>query len=191
MSIEQRALRALVAISSALALGGCGDDLAPAWEIRGFRLFGAKIENVTRQPTDPGVTEAAPGEQVRLTLSYVDPATGATVSRHWPMDSVERWTPGAREFVRVATLERAHYGLSARQLGGGSLLVSGGTGDYGELWGAGSELVRLQGAFDLGEDGRREAVAGYGHDGVQVVGTGAQLAALGRGKLGHCKSLDG
>lgn len=77
--------------------------------------------------------------------SYVDPQTGATVSRHWPMDSVERWTPGAREFVRVAALERAHYGLSARQLGGGSLLVSGGTGDYGEMWGAGSELVRLGG----------------------------------------------
>ena len=53
------------------------------------------------------------------------------------------------------------------------------------------ELVRLQGALDLGEDGWREAVAGDGHDGVQVVGAGAKVAALGRGKLGHCKSLDG
>ena len=84
MSIEHHALRALVAITSALALGGCGDELAPAWEIRAFRLFGAKIENVTRQPSDPGVTEAAPGEQVRLTLSYVDPApTARPVNVTW------------------------------------------------------------------------------------------------------------
>ena len=72
MSTEKRVIRAIAAL--ALALYGCGDELAPAWQIRAFRLFGAKIENLSRQAGDPGVTEAAPGEQVRLTLSYVDPA---------------------------------------------------------------------------------------------------------------------
>lgn len=60
-----------------LALTGCGDELAPAWQIRAFRLFGAKIENTTRTAppfSDSEVCEAAPGEYVHLTLSYVDPS---------------------------------------------------------------------------------------------------------------------
>ncbi len=47
------------------------------------------------------------------------------------------------------------------------------------------ELVRLQRALDLGDDVRREAVAGDRDHGVQVMGAGAQVAALGRGELGH------
>jgi hypothetical protein len=73
--MSTRATVARVAIAAVAALGGCGDELAPAWSIRAFRLFGAKIVNVTRLAADPGVTEAAPGDVVRLTLSYVDPAT--------------------------------------------------------------------------------------------------------------------
>lgn len=57
-----------------LPLVACGDELAPAWQIRAFRLWGAKVENLSRAATDPDVSEAAPGERVRLTLSYVDPA---------------------------------------------------------------------------------------------------------------------
>lgn len=64
-------LAATVALSA-----GCGDELAPAWQIRAFRLFGARIANVTRAAAgDADVSEAAIGEQVRLSLSYVDPAT--------------------------------------------------------------------------------------------------------------------
>lgn len=74
MSTEQSARRGLVGLALALALGGCGDELSPAWSIRAFRLFGARIENLSRADVDPGVTEAAPGERVQLTLSYVDPA---------------------------------------------------------------------------------------------------------------------
>ena len=97
-------LRAAVAFGCALALGGCGDDLAPAWEIRAFRLFGAKIENVTRSAADPGVTEAAPGERVRMSLSYVDPATT-------PRPVNVTWV-----FCAEATVTGTTFGCSARGL---------------------------------------------------------------------------
>lgn len=97
-------LRAVVAVGGALALGGCGDDLAPAWSIRAFRLFGAKIENVTRGAADPGVTEAAPGEQVRMTLSYVDPSTS-------PRPVNVTWV-----FCAEATVMGTTFGCSARGL---------------------------------------------------------------------------
>jgi hypothetical protein len=58
----------------AMGLLGCGDDLDQAWKINGFRLFGARVENLTRRPTDPGSTEASPGETVRLQLFSIDPS---------------------------------------------------------------------------------------------------------------------
>ena len=135
MSIEQHALRALVAVTSALALGGCGDDLAPAWEIRAFRLFGAKIENVTRQPSDPGVTEAAPGEQVRLTLSYVDPATTAR-----PVNVT--WV-----FCAEATVMGTTFGCTAR----GVSVLTGTTVTY--------EVPRLEFSVDPSNRPRIQAIA--------------------------------
>ncbi|MBI5516804.1 MAG: hypothetical protein HY909_23670 [Deltaproteobacteria bacterium] len=57
-----------------LALAGCTEDLEQAWKIRRFRLFGASVENLTRRSTDPGATEAAPGETVRLQLYALDPS---------------------------------------------------------------------------------------------------------------------
>ena len=85
MSTERFVLRGLLEVGFSLALAGCGSELAPAWDIRAFRLFGAKIENVTRQSSDPQVAEAAPGEQVRLTLSYADPdrTTARPVNVTW------------------------------------------------------------------------------------------------------------
>ena len=47
------------------------------------------------------------------------------------------------------------------------------------------EFVRLQRALDFGNDGRSEAVVADRDDGVEVMGAGAQVAALGRGELGH------
>jgi len=43
------------------------------------------------------------------------------------------------------------------------------------------ELVRLQGALDLGEDGFGEPLVADDDDGLQGVGLGAQLAAAGQG----------
>lgn len=51
----------------------CAGDLDPAWKIKTFRVFGARIEDLSG--ADPRVAEAAPGDRVRLTLSYVDPST--------------------------------------------------------------------------------------------------------------------
>ena len=51
------------------------------------------------------------------------------------------------------------------------------------------EFVRLERALDLGNDGRGEAVVGDRDDGVEVMGACAQVAALGRGELGHGYSL--
>ncbi len=60
------------ALALALAVAaGCGDELDPAWKVKSFRLFGATVENVTR---DNGSPDVAPGETVRLRLMYVDPA---------------------------------------------------------------------------------------------------------------------
>jgi hypothetical protein len=135
MSIEHHALRALVAIASALALGGCGNELAPAWEIRAFRLFGAKIENVTRQPSDPGVTEAAPGEQVRLTLSYVDPApTARPINVTWV-------------FCAEATVMGTTFGCTAR----GVSVLTGTTVTY--------EVPRLEFSVDPSNRPRIQAIA--------------------------------
>lgn len=55
-----------------LTLASCGDELAVASEIRGFRVFGARIENLSRAST-MRAAEAAPGERVRVTLAYTDP----------------------------------------------------------------------------------------------------------------------
>ena len=135
MSTEHTALRGLVAVTFALALGACGDELAPAWEIRAFRLFGAKIENLTRQPTDPGVTEAAPGEQVRLTLSYVDPAPAER-----PLNVT--WV-----FCAEATVMGTTFGCTSR----GVSVLSGATVTY--------EVPRLDFAVDPSNRPRIQAVA--------------------------------
>ncbi len=63
---------------AALAAVGCGNDLDPAWKIKTFRVFGVRIDNVSRAgatPANPDATEASPGERVALTLAYVDPST--------------------------------------------------------------------------------------------------------------------
>lgn len=102
MSTKGTIARGCVALSCALALGACGDELAPAWSIRAFRLFGAKIVNVSRLAADPGVTEAAPDELVRLTLSYVDPAaTPRAVNVTWV-------------FCAESTVTGTTFGCSAR-----------------------------------------------------------------------------
>ena len=60
MNTEHIGYRVGLCLAGALLLGGCGDGLAPAWEVRAFRLFAAKIENLTRAAppkTPPGVTQ--------------------------------------------------------------------------------------------------------------------------------------
>ena len=64
---------ALTLLAAAALSVGCGDDLDPAWKIKTFRVFGVRVENTTRA-ADPRAVEAAPGETVRLTVSYLDPA---------------------------------------------------------------------------------------------------------------------
>jgi hypothetical protein len=61
----------------ALCLVGCGDDLDPAWKVKGFRVFGARIENLST--TAPSrLAEAAPGDMVRLSLASLDPSASTT-----------------------------------------------------------------------------------------------------------------
>lgn len=126
--------RAAVCAVAALYLGGCGDDLAPAWEIRAFRLFGAKIENLSRAAADPGVTEAAPGETVRLTLSYVDPGTMRDLNVTWV-------------FCAQATVTGTSLGCAA----GGLRVATGTTVEY--------EVPRIEYAVDAANRPRIQAVA--------------------------------
>jgi len=65
-------LRRGAALAATLAVAvGCGDELDPAWKVKSFRLFGALVDNVTR---DNGSPDMAPGETVRLRLVYADPS---------------------------------------------------------------------------------------------------------------------
>ncbi len=135
MSTEKNLARALVASTCVLALGGCGDELAPAWEIRAFRLFGAKIENVTRRDADPNVTEAAPGERVQLTLSYVDPSpTMRSLNVTWV-------------FCAEATVMGTTFGCTAR----GVSVLTGATVTY--------EVPRIAFAVDQANRPRIQAIA--------------------------------
>lgn len=69
-----RARLATLLVTAALS-AGCGGDLAPAWQIRAFRLFGARIENATMAAAGmPDVSEGARGDAMRLSLAWVDPA---------------------------------------------------------------------------------------------------------------------
>lgn len=135
MSTEHYRLRSLVGVASLVVMVGCGNELAPAWHIRTFRLFGAKIENLTRQPTDPGVTEAAPGEQVRLTLSFVDPAPTAR-----PLNVT--WV-----FCAQATLMGTSFGCAAR----GVTVLTGPTVTY--------EVPRIEYSVDPSNRPRIQAIA--------------------------------
>lgn len=66
-------LRRGAALAAMLAVAvGCGDELDPAWKVKSFRIFGATVDNVTRNNGSPDV---APGETVRLQMVFVDPAT--------------------------------------------------------------------------------------------------------------------
>lgn len=56
---------------AALAASSCGDDLDAAWEVNSFRILAATIENLDRVES-PAVTDAAPGERVRLRLVTAD-----------------------------------------------------------------------------------------------------------------------
>ncbi len=115
----ERKLRALAAAAfvalAAEAGAGCNGDLAPAWKIQSFRLFGARIENLTRAATDPGVTEAAPNDRVRVTLDYVDPSTTPrTVDVAWLFCAQTTvgasgigCAPGASSFVTGTSVEYA------------------------------------------------------------------------------------
>lgn len=71
----------------ALGLGGCGDELDPAWDVKTFRVFGARVDNITRGTSmsapDPRAAEVAPGETVRLTLSYIDPQPSRALTAVW------------------------------------------------------------------------------------------------------------
>lgn len=85
--------------------------------------------------------------------SNVDGRSG-TLRRFVPLDTVERLAPGSRRFSLTTRLAQPRYGLSAIALGAGAVLVAGGTGDYGENWGIGEELiggpVRRAGAASCG-----------------------------------------
>lgn len=138
MNTEHIGYRVGLCVAGALLLGGCGDDLAPAWEIRAFRLFGAKIENLTRAAppmTDPGVTEAAPGDVVRLTLSYVDPAPS-------PRDLSVTWVICPQAVVMGTT-----FGCA----GGGLRVLSGAAVEY--------EVPRIDYAVDASNRPRIQAIA--------------------------------
>lgn len=137
MSTEPaRRLAALALVATFALLGsGCGDELAPAWSIRAFRLFGAKIENTTRAATEPGVAEAAPGETVRLTLSYVDPDPSMR-----PVNVL--WVFCARAVVMGTTFGCATGGLS---------VASGATVDY--------QVPRIEYSVDQANRPRIQAIA--------------------------------
>jgi len=138
LNTELIAYRVGLCLAGALLLGACGDDLAPAWRIRDFRLFGAKIENLDRaaRPTpDPGVTEAAPDETVRLTLSYVDPAPT-------PRDVNVTWVICPQAVVTGTT-----FGCA----GGGLSVLSGTSVDY--------RIPRIDYAVDSSNRARIQAVA--------------------------------
>lgn len=55
----------------ALALGACSDVLDAAWKVNGFRILAAPIENLTRVER-PAITDAMPGESLRLRLVTAD-----------------------------------------------------------------------------------------------------------------------
>lgn len=135
MNTELIGYRVVGCLAGALLLGGCGDDLAPAWQIRDFRLFGAKIENLTRIAADPGVTEAAPGDVVRLTLSYVDPAPT-------PRDLSVTWVICPQAVVTGTT-----FGCA----GGGLRVLSGTTIEY--------PVPRIDYAVDASNRPRIQAIA--------------------------------
>ena len=61
-------LRRGAALAAMLAVAvGCGDELDPAWKVKSFRIFGATVDNVTRNNGSPDV---APGE-TRRQLEYI------------------------------------------------------------------------------------------------------------------------
>lgn len=57
----------------ALLATSCGSELDPAWKVNSFRILAATIENLDRVET-PAITDAAPGERVRLRLITADNA---------------------------------------------------------------------------------------------------------------------
>lgn len=69
---------------AALALFGCDGDLEKASQLKRFRLFGARVDNLTRSAADPRAAEAAPGETVRVSMRYEDPfGQGRAVQVTW------------------------------------------------------------------------------------------------------------
>ncbi len=72
---------ASVAAAASLSLAfanGCGAELDPAWDVKSFRVFGARITNATRATRMPSpvarAAEVAPGETARLSLAFLDPS---------------------------------------------------------------------------------------------------------------------
>lgn len=66
-------LRPIAALVALVSLG-CAADFDPAWDVKTFRVFGAQVTNVTRATSDPRAAEAAPGEEVRVSLASLDPS---------------------------------------------------------------------------------------------------------------------
>lgn len=69
MKLRNTTHRALLPL--ALLATACGDELDPAWRVNSFRILAATIENLDRVET-PAITDAAPGERVRLRLVTAD-----------------------------------------------------------------------------------------------------------------------
>ncbi len=95
---------------------GCATDFDPGWLIKHYRVLGARIENVTRQPTDPGAVEAAPGERMHLSLVQVDPAVPAR-----PLQAV---------WVFCANVARAGNSFGCAGAGAGAQVAMGTEVDY-------------------------------------------------------------
>lgn len=68
--MKPRSARAALCLT-ALVATSCGDELDAAWKVNNFRILAAPIENLDRVET-PAVTDAAPGERVRLQLITAD-----------------------------------------------------------------------------------------------------------------------
>lgn len=102
MKVRSARLRALLPL--ALLATACGDELDPAWKVNSFRILAATIENLDRVET-PAVTDAAPGERVRLRLITAD-------DREPPRDLQVAWVFCAQSVRTGNTLGCAPEGAS-------------------------------------------------------------------------------
>ncbi len=108
-----------------LSVVGCATDFDPAWLIKHYRVFGARIENITRMPTDPGAVEGAPGERMHLSLVQWDPTVPQrTIETVWvfcatPMVMGNTFGCGGASPV-IATGTDVDYVIPPRGFGVGS-----------------------------------------------------------------------